>query len=77
MGPISSEVVASLTGRKQAKLQIRWLAENGWIFVVGGDGLPKVDEEYYRERMGVKLVEKKRKGPRLEGLNGTAAHHNA
>lgn len=70
-------MVASLTGRKQPKLQIRWLAENGWVFAVGGDGLPKVDEEYYRDRMGVK-VEKKRKAVRTEGLRrGTTAHQNA
>lgn len=69
---LTPEEVASLTGRKQPKLQIRWLSENGWKFFVGGDGLPKVDREYYRELVGVRR-EKPRRGPRLEGLNGKAA----
>jgi hypothetical protein len=64
---LTPEQVAEVTGRKQPKRQIKWLSENGWLFHVGGDGLPKVDREYYRERVGVKR-EKARRGPRLEGL---------
>jgi hypothetical protein len=71
------EVVADLTGYKQPSRQMRWLTANGWRFQVGGDGLPKVDEEHYREQMGVKR-EKPRKGPRLEGLaRGQTANQDA
>lgn len=62
-----------LTGRKQPALQIRWLAANQWRFEVGGDGLPKVDREYYRARMGLNEVKTARKRVRTEGLaRGTA-----
>jgi hypothetical protein len=69
---LSPEQLANLTGRKQPKRQIEWLSANGWKFFVGGDGLPKVDREYYREMVGVK-VQKKRSAVRTEGLaRGTA-----
>lgn len=64
---LSSDELADLTGRKQPKRQMQWLSENHWRFFVGGDGLPKVDREYYREMAGVK-AEKKRKAVRTEGL---------
>jgi hypothetical protein len=66
--------LVEVTGRKYAAHQIRWLADNGWRFFVGGDGLPKVDREYYREMVGVKREVKKRV-VRTEGLaRGTQAH---
>jgi len=34
--------IAELTGRKRSALQVRWLAENGFRFVIGADGRPKV-----------------------------------
>jgi hypothetical protein len=64
---LSPEQLANLTGRKQPKRQIEWLSANGWKFFVGGDGLPKVDREYYREMVGVKTITRRR-GPKLEGL---------
>jgi hypothetical protein len=64
---LTPDELQDVTGRKQPTRQIKWLSENGWQFHVGGDGLPKVDREYYRERVGVKR-EKARRGPRLEGL---------
>jgi hypothetical protein len=64
---LTPDELQAVTGRKQPKRQIKLLSENGWLFHVGGDGLPKVDREYYRERVGVKR-EKARRGPRLEGL---------
>jgi hypothetical protein len=68
---LTPEELQEVTGLKQASSQIRWLSENGWLFHVGGDGLPKVDREYYRERVGVKSVKKSR--VRTEGLaRGTA-----
>ena len=68
MSVLSPEDLASVTGRRQPKRQIQWLTDNGWRFVVGGDGLPKVDQEYYREMMGVK-PEKKKRVVRTEGLS--------
>jgi hypothetical protein len=71
---LSADELAEVTGRKYAAHQIRWLAENGWRFFVGGDGLPKVDREYYREMAGVKREAKKRV-VRTEGLaRGSQAH---
>ena len=66
---LTPEQVADLTGRKQPKRQMEWLAANGWRFFVGGDGLPKVDREYYREMVGVRR-ERPRRGPRLELARG-------
>lgn len=41
----------SLTGLIQPAAQIRWLKANGWLFEVGGDGLPKVASAYFELRM--------------------------
>lgn len=64
---LTPDEVVEVTGRKYPAHQIRWLSENGWLFHVGGDGMPKIDREYYRSRSGVK-PEKKRKAVRTEGL---------
>lgn len=64
---LTPEEIADLTGRKQAARQIQWLTENGWKFFVGGDGLPKVDREYYRQQFGVQ--ERKKRVVRTEGLS--------
>jgi hypothetical protein len=64
---LDRDELVSLTGRKQPKRMCRWLADNGWKFVVGADGLPKVDREYYRQRLATPEPEKRRR-PRLERL---------
>jgi hypothetical protein len=63
---LERDELATLTGRKQPKRMIAWLAERGWKFEVGADGLPKVDREYYRQRLGIH--EQKRSRPRLGNL---------
>lgn len=64
---LTSAAIHDLTGRAQAKRQIVWLTENAWKFSVGADGLPKVAQSYFDERMGGKPATKRR-GPRLAGL---------
>nr|WP_232484163.1 DUF4224 domain-containing protein [Pseudomonas aeruginosa] len=44
--------------------QKRWLSENDFSFVEGGDGRPKVLEEVVLSRLGARQA-KKEKGPRL------------
>jgi hypothetical protein len=69
---LTKDELVSLTGRKQPKRMITWLTENGWRFFVGADGIPKVDREYYRERVGT-TTEKKKRVVRTEGLSRGAS----
>lgn len=46
-----TEEIAELTGRSQPAAQIRWLKTRGWLFEIGGDGLPKVAKAYFDRRM--------------------------
>lgn len=64
---LDRDELESLTGRKQPKRMIAWLSANDWKFVVGADGLPKVDREYYRRRLAAPEPET-RKRPRLDRL---------
>lgn len=64
---LTPDDIADLTGRKQPKRQIAWLAQNAWKFAVGADGLPKVARSYAEERMGGKPEQKRR--PRFDRLS--------
>lgn len=48
---MSTNELSSLTGRVQPAAQIRWLKASGWLFEIGGDGLPKVATAYFDRRM--------------------------
>lgn len=43
--------LSGITGRVQPAAQIRWLKAHGWLFEVGGDGLPKIASAYFERRM--------------------------
>lgn len=64
---LTPEEVAELTGYVQPKRQITWLSANGWKFLIGGDGLPKVARSLYEAQYGAP-EKKKRVGVRTEGL---------
>lgn len=49
---LSSDEVQELTGYKFAKHQVEWLRARGWCFELDRLDRPKVDREYYRQRMG-------------------------
>ena len=61
---LTAEEVAELTGFVRPAAQKRWLSENDFSFVEGGDGRPKVLEEVVLSRLGARQA-KKDKGPRL------------
>ncbi len=48
---ITTQDLAEITGRTQPAAQIRWLKARGWLFEIGGDGLPKVATAYFDRRM--------------------------
>lgn len=48
--------------------QRAWLNARGWVFETGKRGRPKVDREYYRERMGAKPAEAKEWRPDFSDL---------
>ena len=39
---LTPDELATLTGRKRASAQLRWLSGNGLRFIVGADGRPRV-----------------------------------
>jgi hypothetical protein len=43
--------LVELTGYKRPSSICVWLADHGWVFVVGADGYPRVDRRYYDQRM--------------------------
>lgn len=60
---LSAEQVVALTGYQKASAQKRWLAENEFPFIEGGDGALKVLEQVVLTRLGG--VQQKKKGPQL------------
>ena len=41
-----------LSGYRRPGPMSDWLRKNGFVFVVAGDGWPRVDQEHYLVRMG-------------------------
>jgi hypothetical protein len=64
---LTEDELVQLTGKRQGKGMARWLAKNDFVFKMGGDGLPRVDREHYRQVMSAKRPTVPR-GPRLHGL---------
>ncbi|UQY33549.1 DUF4224 domain-containing protein [Pseudomonas fulva] len=61
---LSQDEVAELTGYARPSAQIKWLKEQGFGYVVGGDGVPKVLREVVLSRLSVSGNKQKRE-PRL------------
>lgn len=49
---LTPDELRELTGYKRGADQMRWLRDNRWPFVVGGDGLPKVLRAVVETRLG-------------------------
>lgn len=50
---ISSQDLAELTASKHSAIQARWLRANGFPFILGGDGTPKVARQTLLEKVGL------------------------
>ena len=50
---LTADDLHELTGYQMPSAQKRWLARNGWEFVVSGMGKPKVLKAYAEQRMGL------------------------
>nr|WP_171049602.1 DUF4224 domain-containing protein [Pseudomonas nicosulfuronedens] len=61
--------LVELSGYRKPSAQARWLERNGFPFVMGGDGQPKVLRQAVEGRLGGKLGEKKRE-PQLRLRSG-------
>lgn len=61
---LTAQEIIDLTGFKYASYQIKWLADNGFLFEEGGDGRPKVLRSYVASRMGG-VVETESREPKL------------
>ena len=48
---LSREELCFLTGRKETRSQMEWLAKNGWIYAVNAKGFPVVGREYCNAKM--------------------------
>lgn len=66
---LTTEEVADLSGYQKPSAQARWLKQNNFPFVVGGDGRPKVLRQVVETRLGGKSTEKKRE-PQLQLRSG-------
>lgn len=49
---LSRADLIDLSGYKRPGPMGNWLRQNGFVFVVAGDGWPRVDHEHYLARMG-------------------------
>ena len=56
-----------LTGYKRRSCMIRWLRENGFVFRIGADGLPKVLEEHVRLQLSG-VITKRGNHPNFDAL---------
>lgn len=63
---LTKDEVAELTGYKKPSAQIRWLQEQQFGFVVGGDGIPKVLSQVVISRLGGQTTQKKSPELRLK-----------
>lgn len=63
---LTKDEVAELTGYKKPSAQIRWLQEQKFGFVVGGDGIPKVLSQVVISRLGGQTTQKKSPELRLK-----------
>lgn len=50
---ISSQDLAELTASKHSAIQARWLRANGFPFILGGDGVPKVVRQTLLDKVGL------------------------
>ncbi|WP_423359656.1 DUF4224 domain-containing protein [Pseudomonas citronellolis] len=57
---LTAEEVADLSGYSKPSAQARWLKSNGFPFVIGGDGRPKVLRQVVEQRLGATPVAQKR-----------------
>lgn len=64
---LTQEEVAGLTGYNRPSAQIKWLKAEGFGFVVGGDGVPKVLREVVVSRLAGAGTKKKEPRLRLTG----------
>ncbi len=62
---LNAAEVAELTGYQKPKAQLRWLEREGFPFLVGGDGRPKVLRDIVVRRLGGVTHEKPRPLPQL------------
>lgn len=60
---LSPDELKDLTGFERPAAQRRWLTDNEFPFVEGGDGTPKVLEQIVLQRLGG--TQQKKKGPQL------------
>lgn len=66
---LNADEVADLSGYQKPSAQARWLKQNDFPFVIGGDGRPKVLRQVVEARLGGKPSEKKRE-PKLHLSSG-------
>lgn len=66
---LTADEVAELSGYQKPSAQARWLRQNDFPFVMGGDGRPKVLRQVVETRLGGKSTEKKRE-PQLNLRSG-------
>jgi hypothetical protein len=49
---LAPQEVELLTGHKQTRLQINWLIEKGWRFVLNGNRRPVIARRYVEKMLG-------------------------
>ena len=62
---LSAAEVAELTGYQKPNAQFKWLEREGFPFLIGGDGRPKVLRELVVRRLGGSAHVKPRTEPQL------------
>ncbi len=56
---LNIEKLEQLSGHSKPSAQARWLKSNGFPFVIGGDGRPKVLRQVVEQRLGARSVAQK------------------
>jgi hypothetical protein len=67
---LTDEEIFNLTGYKQTASQIKWLRQNGFKFLIGGDGKPRIMTSYLESIIGSYNIStpKKRVEPNFKNL---------
>lgn len=76
---LSADELADLIGCKanQRSIMARWLDKEGWKWVPGRNGLPRVARAYHDKKMGLTHGPKKlEEAPNLDAFTNMASNRN-
>ena len=50
---LTRQELLEISGFRRPSSVVKWLRQNGFVFVVAADGWPRIDRQHYHTRMGI------------------------